>query len=1232
MRVLSLTNTYLPHVGGVARSVESFRRELERQGHEVRVVAPEFEGSPHHEEHVIRVPALEKFNGSDFSVRLPVPGFLLQALEEFRPDVVHAHHPFLLGDTALRIAAEFDCPLVFTHHTMYENYTHYVPGDSPVLQQLVVELSTAYANLADHVLAPSESVATVLVERGVESPVSVLPTGIDVERFFQGEGATLRRSLGIPPDAFVVGHLGRLALEKNLGFLTRAVKHFLKRHRRAHFLVGGSGPFREEMERQFRGRAFRGRVHFTGTRADQDLVDFYHALDVFAFSSRSETQGLVLTEAMAAGVPVVALDAPGAREVVEDGRNGRLLARENRREFVAALAGIAGEEAGRRRELCDQARETARSFSIERQTRQLVEIYESLGGAGASRQELDDGPWEATLRRFQVEWDLWTSRLHLLGSSIHRVYLDELPIFGALRRSLRWLRRGFSRSDWTVRLAGLSTSEGTAGEPGLILIQIDGLSRSQLDRALSRRRMRFLRRLLLREGHELGSMYSGLPSTTPAFQGELFYGVKTAVPAFGFRDHETGETVRMLDPGPSSRVQRRLGREGPGLLEGGSAYSDIYSGGAAEAHYCASTLSFQGFWRAWNPLKLLGFLIFHFPSVLRVALELGLEFIIALVDGARGIVRGQSPRAEMKFIPTRVGINVLLRELITIGASIDVARGLPVIHLNYLGYDEQSHRRGPDSAFAHRALDGIDRCLRRIWVAQERSTRRDYQVWLYSDHGQERVTSYIEQTGKSLESRVASLLEGRPPEPGREASRVPGGIQIRRSRWLGQGGPWRLLPVPDSAPEPDSHAAFQLMALGPIGHLYLDGGWSRDRLEELARRLVEELEIPLVLARRDGGARAWTRVGVLELPGEIQTLLGDAHPFAESVEEDLVRLCHHPDAGTLILSGWRGGERPLSFPLENGAHAGPGPDETRGFTVLPAEIRLDPGDRPPRALDLRQAALRFLGRLPEAPFRRDGGVSTSPRSIRLMTYNVHACIGVDGKLSPRRIARLIGACQVDIIALQELDVGRDRTSGRDQVQEIASRLQMDAHFHASLEIEGGHYGNAILSRFPLELVRSGRLPRPGKRLEPRGALWVVVQVGGHRLQVITTHLGLRARERDRQAAALLGEEWLGHSDCTRPRILCGDFNATPRSGVYRALSEVLPEVQDRLPGHRPLPTWSSVHPFRRLDHVFADPELKVQRVEVPRFHLARRASDHLPLIVELALPEAGIENPGDPAR
>jgi len=405
MNILMMTNTFTPFVGGVARSVTAFAQECRKAGHRVVIVAPVFEGAPESEEDVIRIPAIQHFNGGDFSVALPVPGYLSLRLERFRPDIVHSHHPHLLGNTAVRIASRFSRPLVFTHHTMYEHYLHYVPANAHRLQQFVIRLVAGYCNLCDHVIAPSQSVARILRRRGVDTPINVVPTGVDVQRFGRGDGRAFRRSMRIAQKAFVAGYVGRLAPEKNLPFLAEAMSNFVARRDDAQFLVVGSGSSEDVIREIFDRDGLSDRLHFTGSLDGQDLVDAYHAMDVFVFASYSETQGMVLTEAMAAGKPVVALDGPGVREVVQDRWNGRLLQRRSVRNFAAAVARMASASPKRRETLRQAAFETAQRFSMDRCARKLLDVYRHVLKQRPPGPK-DEGVWHQASEEVKAEWEL----------------------------------------------------------------------------------------------------------------------------------------------------------------------------------------------------------------------------------------------------------------------------------------------------------------------------------------------------------------------------------------------------------------------------------------------------------------------------------------------------------------------------------------------------------------------------------------------------------------------------------------------------------------------------------------------------------------------------------------------------------------------------------------------------------------------------------------------------------
>lgn len=425
MNVLMFTNTYLPIVGGVSESVQRLKTRLQKEGHRVLVVAPKLQGQPRHESDVVRVAAVQHFNGSDFSLPVPIPGQLYEAIEAFDPDIVHSHHPFLLGDTAARAAQTYGLPLVFTHHTLYEHYTHYVPGDSPRMQRFAVALSTEYTRLCDAVIAPSESVRDLLHLRGAKDAVHVVPSGVDTHRFSRGDGAQLRRRMGIPADAYVVGHVGRLAREKNLPFLAKAVARLLVKQPRTHFLVVGDGGARMVMHEAAVSAGVADRFHFTGKLHDQTLIDAYHAMDVFAFASHSETQGMVLVEAMAAGLPVVAVNAPGVREVLEHGKNGWLLPGDDAGMLADALASLA--QVPNRQALRQGALSTAETFDEVRCAERCLEVYRRAIAAGGPIGYADEDAWERVRGRLGAEWHLLRHR----GRVLRSVLQDE-PVFGLM--------------------------------------------------------------------------------------------------------------------------------------------------------------------------------------------------------------------------------------------------------------------------------------------------------------------------------------------------------------------------------------------------------------------------------------------------------------------------------------------------------------------------------------------------------------------------------------------------------------------------------------------------------------------------------------------------------------------------------------------------------------------------------------------------------------------------------
>ena len=425
MKICMMTNTYLPHVGGVARSVHTFAETFRKCGHRVLVVAPKYPGDERLQagvkKRVVRLPAIQQFNGSDFSVHLPLMWQVNPILNNFKPDIVHSHHPYLLGDSALRYAADKNAPVIFTHHTLHEEYTHYVPFDSSALKQFVIELCTQYANLCDAVIAPSESIAQLIRRRGVTAPIEVIPTGIDVTAFTAGQRARFRQTHGLPANAFIVGHLGRLAPEKNLEYLARSVADFLQLSDNARFLVVGDGPMSSTVREIFEREGLAARLVMPGKLSGKNLYDAYAAMDVFAFASLTETQGLVLTEAMAAGLPVIALDASGVREVVRNGTNGLLLGADtDASSFATGLRHIEQDRA-LHKQLRLGAQRTAREFSENACARKTLNLYERmLSQSRRERSQTEQETFGTLRKRLAVEWGLVTGKSEAVIEAIAR--------------------------------------------------------------------------------------------------------------------------------------------------------------------------------------------------------------------------------------------------------------------------------------------------------------------------------------------------------------------------------------------------------------------------------------------------------------------------------------------------------------------------------------------------------------------------------------------------------------------------------------------------------------------------------------------------------------------------------------------------------------------------------------------------------------------------------------------
>ncbi|ODS24493.1 hypothetical protein AB835_03360 [Candidatus Endobugula sertula] len=517
-----------------------------------------------------------------------------------------------------------------------------------------------------------------------------------------------------------------------------------------------------------------------------------------------------------------------------------------------------------------------------------------------------------------------------------------------LEQFFRRCRCYLSRNEWLLRLLSLPVypQEKSEYESGLIIIQVDGLSYHQLTSAIDHGNMPFLKKLLFKECYRLHHLYSGLPSSTPAVQAELFYGVKNCVPAFSFRSHKDHRIVTMLEPQAVIDIEKKLSSQGEPLLKEGSSYANIYSGGAGETHFCSTSIGWSHFVRQFSLVKTVMFILLNIYSVLRMITLIIVEFFLAIIDFFRGtIFRRHDLLKELTFILTRVGICIGLRELVTVGVKLDTLRGLPVIHANFLGYDEQAHRRGPQSKFAHWSLKGIDNAIKRIWQTAQRSPYRDYDLWVYSDHGQEHTLPYPKKFGSTIEYEVEKIFSELSMATIEPKSVTPQSIssinseQTQRIQLLGSKRLQKIMRTNKLQTVVDDQTRPTTIAMGPIGFIYSPYPLSPSLKEEIAVQLIKSTHIPLVMCLHDINSqsqqvRVWLAEGEFYLPSDKEHIIGADHPFLDEVTKDLISLCQHPDVGDWVFSGWRAYGQPYSFPIENGAHAGPGFEETHAFAFF----------------------------------------------------------------------------------------------------------------------------------------------------------------------------------------------------------------------------------------------------------------------------------------------------------
>lgn len=386
MRVLMISDVYFPRINGVSTSIQTFRRELHELGHETQLITPEYPQGSAVDATIRRIAS--RYVPRDPEDRMMRRGEIRRLLPELtaaRFDLVHIQTPFIAHYAGVELARKLKLPAVETYHTYFEEYLHhYVPLLPRALMRLLARRFTcSQAAGVQRLIAPSRAMHDALVDYGVRTPIAIIPTGLETDRFHAGDGADFRRRFSIPAERPVLVHVGRIAHEKNIGFLLRMVAVARAQIPDVLLLVAGEGPALEHCKRLAGELGIDGNVLFTGyLDRRRELLDCYRAGDLFVFASRTETQGLVLLEAMAQGVPVVSTAHMGTIDILGPGR-GCVVVEEREHLFAAEVVALLRDSVARRR-LGRDAQAYAATWSAHEQALRLIELYrEMTGGAVA---------------------------------------------------------------------------------------------------------------------------------------------------------------------------------------------------------------------------------------------------------------------------------------------------------------------------------------------------------------------------------------------------------------------------------------------------------------------------------------------------------------------------------------------------------------------------------------------------------------------------------------------------------------------------------------------------------------------------------------------------------------------------------------------------------------------------------------------------------------------------------
>lgn len=371
MKIAIFTNAYKPIISGVVNCIDLMRKNLIKKGHTVFIFAPEFMGYTDSEENVYRYPSLNLTNKVKFPIPIPIFPIADKILKNENIDIIHCHHPFILGEEGAKWAAKLNVPLFFTFHTQYEQYAHYVPLPATLVKGVSKAVVSAYAKKCSVIITPGTAIIEELKNYGIEHNVVYMQNSIDLDDFENPDGSEIKERYGIKEGEKLLVYVGRMAQEKNIPFMLDAFEK-IRAKTPTKLMIIGEGPELEALKSYANEKdsdaIFTGRVEY------RDIPKYYGAADAFIMTSTTEVKPLALLEAMAAGLPIVAVNAIGISDTIIDGKNG-FITEEDRDLFSQKVIELLSSPE-KLKEMSKNSVEIAQNYSASKMGDRLIELYQ----------------------------------------------------------------------------------------------------------------------------------------------------------------------------------------------------------------------------------------------------------------------------------------------------------------------------------------------------------------------------------------------------------------------------------------------------------------------------------------------------------------------------------------------------------------------------------------------------------------------------------------------------------------------------------------------------------------------------------------------------------------------------------------------------------------------------------------------------------------------------------------